>query len=640
MFRTNSLKKSSSLTTITNDNIKKLLIAARNGNLGLAGDIGSIRNLIEVAKLDVNSTLDFEFEGIPAGTSALMLAAGYANKQVFEYLLCVDYIPEEDGQAPNEREKVFYARKDLLAKIDLTTVNSQGQNALEFILRSPKYTTRARILDEAAFELITAAEKLGKHQRLLQMNLQMDSPAFLWAVEKGFLQTAIKMLKLGVPYNVRLVPLITPAGNLPYGDCSPLEAAIANNVSLKLVEALVNGTITELESYEAAERENRTIRTQKSQIDLHEGLLPNIDAVTLAAKYASLEIFNFLLRALPTDAALSLNYAELAAHALSTKKLIIDNNGDTCEVPNPNIDVAKAILQSPAILNDKLDTNPFIFPAIAAGEEMINFLANDPYNVDFTKEVIGDITPMVYARTIEAIHSIPALLALGGDIQQLDDIPHARETFTYPDPDPDLDELQYFTGTLLQYVALNASTDYMKNLLEQLLNLPEKKFSQASKFAQIQSIADVLHRQNNVIELLKGKNLLAEAKVSVVEEDAARGPRRRPSFSWGGFTGCMRAPESPTRTNSSSPMFPPPFSPINTPITPFNTAGGGNYTPMTLLFSRSKRANSPVCELSEKQSASTSEGLITSPTLTISTPPVVEVEVPNRNRSSNKLNLI
>lgn len=639
MFRTNSFKKSSSLTTITNDNIKKLLIAARNGNLGLAGDIGSIRNLIEVAKIDVNSTLDFEFEGIPAGTSALMLAAGYANKQVFEYLLCVDYIPEEDGQAPNELEKVFYTRKDLLAKIDLTAVNSQKQNALEFILRSPKYTTHAHILDEAAFELITVAEKLGQHRRLLQMNLQMDSPAFLWAVEKGFLQTSIKMLKLGVPYDVRLVPLITPAGNLPYGDCSPLEAAIANNVSLKLVEALVNGTITELESYEAAERESRTIRTQKSQIDLHKGLLPNLDAITLAAKYASLEMFNFLLRSLPTDAALSLNYTELAVHALLTKKLIIDNNGDTCEVPNPNIDVAKAILQRP-VLNAQLNIKSFIFPAIAAGEEMINFLAKPPYNVDFTQAVKGDITPMAYARTIEAIHSIPALLALGGDIKQLDDIPHAKETFTYPVPD--LDELQYFTGTLLQYVALNASTTNMQELLEQLLDLPEEEFAQASKFAQIQSIADILHRQNNVIELLKGKNLLAEAKVSEVEEDAAPGPRRRPSFSWGGFTGCMRAPESPNTTNSPKPMFPPQFSPINTPITPFNTAGGGNYTPMTFLFSRGKRANSLVCEL-EKQSASP-EGLITSPTLTISSPlvvePVPEVEVPNRNRSSDKLTMI
>ena len=39
-----------------------------------------------------------EFIGIPAGTNALMLAAGQARKNVFDYLLCIDF--EEDKNEP------------------------------------------------------------------------------------------------------------------------------------------------------------------------------------------------------------------------------------------------------------------------------------------------------------------------------------------------------------------------------------------------------------------------------------------------------------------------------------------------------------------------------------------------------------
>lgn len=142
------------------------------------GDLLTVQSMILNGTVHVNDCLDDEsFQNVPAGTTALMIAALRAHKAIVNFLLCTDYefshryIAKDAAgnvaDADIDFDENFARRRVALSGIALTHVNSEGENAFSLALKS---NGDRRDRDEIAGLLIDAVGKrefsnLSQHER-------------------------------------------------------------------------------------------------------------------------------------------------------------------------------------------------------------------------------------------------------------------------------------------------------------------------------------------------------------------------------------------------------------------------------------------------------------------------------------------
>ncbi len=620
-------------TEVQQQHILGFLLAAKDGFVSL------VREYIRAGG-DVNAVLHEDvrdFFGdvlIPAGSTALMVATMYAKTPVVTYLF---------KEVPD---------------IDLFVRNSLGKNAFECVFAAKNVATddadfTALALDDIACLILDAAKTRRKELILMGNNLPTETPALLWATEKGLMQTVVRLNQLGVPCNLKHKPLDRKIAKLVGSDkCDPLHAAIVNDhVALAIMfmdgEAKVNEDLQSTESndligqrcevsvnedlqstesnhllYErvaddqaAAAPKTHVVRLIQSapNTDLSNEVTPSefttedgIDVfpedLILATHCASMDMIKAIYSRLETLEQFSLDSKYLLQNILNRHSWLELNDGSAkVKLYDPRSGyIAKGLIELLGQPIQEFDDSKqsLIFYAVQSNGAFIDYLVQHGISVTTADDM--HCTPIMNAALLGGLATMPALIQHGAQISDLhiDDL--AKSRFTFQLIDNESSEATIFVGSLLAFAVIGKHT----TMLQQLLNLDQMRFPQAMRIAQLQQklypktdetySAYVMANKSKDAEYETIWGMLAAAKlvpVTVAEDTSeSNANTSKPRGSSLIFSSFFGGTPTTSATNSASPS-----RTSSRPLTPVQTTMLEPETPSSGFW---RKVGSPVSTLS------------------------------------------